>query len=195
MGIFTKKREESVVTPLPSPRPEGSPAPKAEREPERKPQAAPAPAPEASPKPAAQPRPEASVKAPSPKAPPSPEFGIQNAMELMRKLPPDNVPLVVSVVKTTLESLHIDVESIIDDAKQKRAKIAERISGLESEIAELEEEVAARREEIKALQEDGAETKLVQERLQMASGEPVSAGASASASRPDLASILRPPGG
>jgi outer membrane murein-binding lipoprotein Lpp len=113
-------------------------------------------------------------------------------MELMRKLPPDNIPLVVNVVRTTLESLNIDVESIIADAKEKRAKIAERISGLEGEIAELEEEVAARREEIKALHDDAAETKVVQERLQMATGEKAPAGMS----RPELsAPLLRPPGG
>jgi outer membrane murein-binding lipoprotein Lpp len=182
MGIFTKKRDEPNHTPsqelAPRPRPELIPEPELELERESEP--APAPA-------AAQSRPEA-----SPKSPPGPDFGIQNAMELMRKLPPDNIPLVVSVVKTTLESLNIDVESIIKEAKEKRDKIAERISGLEGEIAELEEEVAARREEIKALRDDAAETKVVQERLQQASVERAPAGAS----RPDLsAPLLRPPGG
>lgn len=108
---------------------------------------------------------------PAARTPSGPDFGIQNAMELMRKLPADNVPLVVSVVKTTLESLNVDVESIIEDAKEKRTKISDRISGLQAEIAEFEEEVAARREEIKALQDDATETKTVQERLQMATKE------------------------
>jgi outer membrane murein-binding lipoprotein Lpp len=178
MGIFTKKREESNVIPAQGSRPEVSPVLLIERERAREPEPEPVAAP---------PRPE-----PSPKLTSGPDFGIQNAMELMRKLPPDNIPLVVSVVKTTLESLAIDVESIIEDAKVKRAKIAERISGLEAEIADLEEEVAARREEIKALRDDAAETKLVQERLQMATGElaPPSMG------RPELtAPLLRPPGG
>jgi outer membrane murein-binding lipoprotein Lpp len=179
MGIFTKKRDEPNHTPeqglAPRPRPELIPEPELELESEREPA------------PAARSRPEA-----SPKAPAGPDFGIQNAMELMRKLPPDNIPLVVNVVRTTLESLNIDVASIIEDAKEKRAKIAERISGLEGEIAELEEEVAARREEIKALHDDASETKVVQERLQMATGEK----APASTSRPEHGPPpLRPPGG
>jgi len=177
MGIFTKKRDEPSLTPTPGPaprlRPESSPDIEVELEREREPVVVAV----------AQPRSE-----PSPKAPPSPDFGIQNAMELMRKLPPDNIPLVVSVVKTTLESLNIDVASIIAEAKEKRDKIAERISGLEGEIAELEEEVAARREEIKALRDDASETKIVQERLQQAT-------APAGASRPELGTSLRPPGG
>jgi outer membrane murein-binding lipoprotein Lpp len=179
MGIFTKKRDESNPTPAQelAPRPRPEPIPGLEVEHEREPD----------PEPAAQPRPEA-----SPKALPGPDFGIQNAMELMRKLPPDNIPLVVSVVKTTLESLNIDVESIILEAKEKRDKIAERIKGLEGEIAELEEEVAARREEIKALRDDATETKSVQERLQQALAERAPTGTS----RSDLgASLLRPPGG
>jgi outer membrane murein-binding lipoprotein Lpp len=179
MGIFTKKRDESNPTPAQelAPRSRPEPIPGLEVEHEREPD----------PEPAAQPRPEA-----SPKALPGPDFGIQNAMELMRKLPPDNIPLVVSVVKTTLESLNIDVESIILEAKEKRDKIAERIKGLEGEIAELEEEVAARREEIKALRDDATETKSVQERLQQALAERAPTGTS----RSDLgASLLRPPGG
>ena len=181
MGIFTKKREESSSNPIqessPRPRPEVIREPEPEPEPDTHPTGVGAaqPWPEASPKPTA-----------------GPEFGIQNAMELMRKLPPDNIPLVVSVVKTTLESLNIDVESIIDDAKHKRSKIAERISGLEAEIADFEEEVAARRQEIKALQEDAAETKTVQERLQLATREL----APAAMTRPELAApLLRPPAG
>lgn len=191
MGLFSKKREESTVTPLQGSRPE-SPALVFDHESEPTP--VPAPKLEVT----AAPRPEASPTAapkPSPKAAQASVFGIQNAMELMRKLPPDNIALVVSVVKTTLESLDIDVESIILDAKTKRDKIAERISGLEAEIADLEEEVAARREEIKSLRDDAAETKLVQERLQLASGEsPAVAAAPSSFGKPEPASpLLRPP--
>jgi outer membrane murein-binding lipoprotein Lpp len=183
MGIFTKKRDEPTLTPAPGPtaRPRPEPGPELELAREKEPER------EREPEPVivARSRPEPSPKA----APAGPDFGIQNAMELMRKLPPDNVPLVVSVVKTTLESLNIDIDSIIEEAKEKRDKIAERISGLESEIAELEEEVAARREEIKALRDDAAETKIVQERLQQAT-------APAGVSRPELGiPLLRPPGG
>ncbi|MEX1366607.1 MAG: hypothetical protein AB1Z98_26010 [Nannocystaceae bacterium] len=137
----------------------------------------------------------------SPKPAAGPDFGIQNAMELMRKLPPDNVPLVVGVVKTTLESLHVDVGSIIQEAKAKRAKIATRISGLEAEIAELEEEMGARREEIKALRDDDAETQSVQQRLEMttkaparqAAKDPIPSGFGFGTSEPS-GPLLEPPG-
>jgi hypothetical protein len=95
-------------------------------------------------------------------------YGIQKAIELMRSLPSDNIPLIVQVVRTTLESTNIDVPSIIEDAKAKRARITSRVDGLRREIANFEEEIAARREEIVALDADHAETKLVQERLEMA---------------------------
>jgi len=185
MGLFTKKREESTGIPAQDHRPDVSPVLVVEPEPERVSERAPERAPER--EVVRERRPEA-----SPKAVHGPDFGIQNAMELMRKLPLDNIPLVVSVVKTTLESLHIDVESIIEDAKAKRAKIADRIGNLEHEIAELEEEVAARREEIKALRDDDSETQRVQERLQLATSEAAPGGGG----KPDpLASFLRPPGG
>ncbi|MCX4246780.1 coiled-coil domain-containing protein [Paraliomyxa miuraensis] len=152
MGLFGRKNEE------PAPKPELASKPEPVMSPEPAPQpkiqvAAPAPAP---------------VRAPAP--PPSPEFGIQKAMELMRKLPADNTPLVVQVVRATLESTNVDVTSIISDAKDKRRRIEARIENLRHEIVEFEEEISARRQEISALEADEAETKNVQERLEMAMG-------------------------
>lgn len=146
MGLFDRRREApKQAAPEPAPQPKPKPLPAA--------------------KPAqAAPRQEAPVK---PKVV-TPEFGIQKAIELMRNLPSDNVPLVVQVVRTTLESTNIDVPAIIGDAKAKRSRISDRIKNLKGEIAEFEEEIAARREEIKALEADGAETKMVQERFEMA---------------------------
>ncbi len=98
----------------------------------------------------------------------TPDFGIQKAIELMRNLPSDNIPLVVQVVRTTLESTNIDVAAIVKDAKSKRTRIGDRIKNLKSEIADFQEESGARREEIKALEEDDEETKMVQDRFEMA---------------------------
>jgi hypothetical protein len=102
------------------------------------------------------------------KAEDMPEFGIQKAIELMRDLPSQNVELVVQVVKKTLESMEVDVATIVDDAKSKQAKIQGRIKGLEDEIADFKEEIAGREEEIAALKSDFAETRLVRERLELA---------------------------
>lgn len=110
----------------------------------------------------------APTKTSQPQASDMPDFGIQKAIELMRDLPQQNVELVVQVVKKTLESMQVDVATIIDDAKNKQAKIQGRIKGLEEEIAEFKEEIAAREEEITALKSDFAETRQVRERLELA---------------------------
>lgn len=86
----------------------------------------------------------------------------------MRKLPPENIELVVSVVKTTLESAQVDVESIIEDAVGRRRKISDRIDGLRAEINDFEEEIEGRKTEISALERDYAETTDVQEKLELA---------------------------
>lgn len=152
MGLFDRKRQA----------PEPDPVPEAKPEVQQQAQTQPA----AEPKPAA--APSSSVKKDEKSMTTASDYGIQKAIELMRNLPADNIPLVVQVVRTTLESTNIDVPSIIGDAKAKRARIATRIDGLRKEIAEYEEEIGGRRKEIAALEADGAETKTVQERLELA---------------------------
>jgi hypothetical protein len=154
MSIFDRKRS------TPEPDIDFEPEPPRYQQPQAQPQSPP--------RPQAQPQPEPQVSRPAaPAASAPPSYGIQKAIELMRSLPADNIPLVVQVVRTTLESTNVDVPSIIEDAKAKRARIVTRIEGLRREIANFEEEIAARREEIVALDADHAETKLVQERLEM----------------------------
>jgi len=153
MGLFDRKRpEEEPAAPAPQP----APAPKAA-----------APAKEAEPKKAAEPA-KAEPKPSKAVEPAKPAYGIQNAIELMRQLPSDNVQLVVEVVKKTLESLNVNIGSIITDAEHKHARIDNRVSTLRAEIADYEEEIAARKDEIDALTADRDETKLVKERLEMA---------------------------
>ena len=151
MGLFGKKNVE------PEPEPQPQPA---------KPAKAAKPAPKPEPKPEAK-QAKVVTKKPAPE-PSRPSYGIQNAIELMRQLPEDNVPLVVSVVKKTLESLHVDIASIIADAEKRHDRINDRIAGLETEIEEFEEEIAARKQEIKALSSDRDETVSVKERLELA---------------------------
>ncbi len=164
MGLFDRRREEPAPAPKPKPKPAAAPAAK-QAAPQAQPKVQvnvqkPAPAPAPAPKPAAAPK---------------PEFGIEKAIELMRKLPADNIPLVVQVVRTTLESTNVDVKSIISDAEEKRDRISRRIDGLKTEIADFKEEIAAREEQIARMETDAAETKTVQERLEMAmnGGRPI----------------------
>jgi hypothetical protein len=99
-----------------------------------------------------------------------PSYGIENAIQLMRQLPQDdaNIQLVVTVIKTTLESLKVKVSDIIDDAVRKEKDLEGRVSNLKSAIAEFEKEIQQRRDEIAKLETDHAETTSVKARLQLA---------------------------
>ncbi|MCP4449480.1 MAG: hypothetical protein GY811_29720 [Myxococcales bacterium] len=101
-------------------------------------------------------------------AAPAPDYGIEQAIALMRTLPSDSVELVVRVVKHTLESTDIHIPSIIADATKKQERIESRVALLKVEIADLEEEIALRTREIADLEEDHKETSLVKERLELA---------------------------
>ena len=95
-------------------------------------------------------------------------YGIDDAIQLMRTLPQENVELVVRVVKHTLESTRIDIGAIIDDASQKQQRIEARVQVLKDAIADLEKEIQVRRKEIDELETDHRETTKVKERLVLA---------------------------
>jgi hypothetical protein len=149
MGLFDKKKKDEFDSPnemidLSQPTP-AAPPPQA--------QAAPEPAPKSAVK-----------EAPRPKS----SYGIDQAIELMRTLPAENVELVVQVVKHTLESTNIDIGSIIEDATSKQGRIEARIKLLKEQIADLEAEIKTRRDEIDKLDADHQETSTVKERLVLA---------------------------
>jgi hypothetical protein len=99
-----------------------------------------------------------------------PSYGIESAIQLMRQLPQDdpNVQLLVTVIKTTLESMKVHVSDIIEDAVKKEKDLEGRVSNLKSAIAEFEKEIQQRRDEIAKLEADHAETSSVKARLQLA---------------------------
>ncbi|MEO6952862.1 MAG: hypothetical protein ABI321_13740 [Polyangia bacterium] len=99
----------------------------------------------------------------------NPEFGINAAIQLMRSLPIDKNPeLVVTVIKTTLESLRVKVSDIIADATKKQAQLEGRVEMLTKEISDFEREILQRKEEIARLEADHLETTSVKERLELA---------------------------
>jgi len=124
-------------------------------------------------------RPSAAAAAParSPSRTPVTTYGIDDAIQLMRTLPQENVELVVRVVKHTLESTRIDIGAIIEDASQKQQRIEARVQVLKDAIADLEKEIQVRKKEIDELETDHRETTKVKERLILAekltSGRPV----------------------
>ena len=103
-----------------------------------------------------------------PAAPPL-SYGIQDAILLMRTLPVDqNVELVVSVIKRTLESLNVGVPDLIEDAARRQAMLTQQVQELHRQIANLEHEIQRRKEQIQQIEADYAETTMVKERLEMA---------------------------
>jgi hypothetical protein len=96
------------------------------------------------------------------------EYGVARAIEMMRKLPEEHIELVVDVVRIALESAHIELAAIIDDATRQEVQIDERVAVLRAEISELEQQIATRKEEIAALDAKRQETTRVKERLSLA---------------------------
>lgn len=95
-------------------------------------------------------------------------YGIEEAIVLMRDLPTEPIELVVKVVKTTLESIDVKVSDIIQDAKAKEKTIENRISQLSSEIHNYEEKIKNLKDSIHLLEKDQAETTRVKEHLMLA---------------------------
>jgi hypothetical protein len=76
-------------------------------------------------------------------------YGIAQANELMAKLPTsDNADLVVSVIRTTLESVGVHVGQLIAEAKGREGELRTQIEQRRSTIADLERRIDAEREEI-----------------------------------------------
>jgi len=97
------------------------------------------------------------------------DYGIAEAIQLLRGLPVDQNPeLVVRVVRATLASLNVKLGDIIEDASKKQKTTQERITSEHAKVAELEKQLADHRKEIAALEADLKETTKVKERLQSA---------------------------
>jgi len=97
------------------------------------------------------------------------DYGIAEAIQLMRGLPVDQNPdLIVRVVRATLASLNVRLADIIEDAARKQKATQERIAGEHTKVADLEKQLGEHRREIASLEADLKETTTVKERLQMA---------------------------
>lgn len=111
--------------------------------------------------------PPSQVRPLEPVASPSPRVGIDHAIQLIRSLPTDrNVNLVVTVLKTTLESLGIRVTDIVADAAQRQKDLQGRVGQLKSEIEMLQKEIEQRAQEIVRLEAAHAETTKVRDYLE-----------------------------
>lgn len=96
------------------------------------------------------------------------EYGIDEAIALVRKLPAQDLELEIRVVKGALESANIRIEPIIEDAAETLARIERRVAALKEEIAQREQDKADCLADIARQEEDLAETSLVKSRLELA---------------------------
>ncbi len=160
-----------------------------------------------------QPTPEPAPARPS--RPPEPQaekpqkdgYGIDQLVQLMRRLPSDNIELVVRVLKETLESVKIAVPRLIKEAEKRASDLTSGISDhrraitkLEEELAakqkSIEEEIAAKKKAIEELEAAHQEVSVVKERLNLGlrldapsvTGVPKPAPTPASAPTPPLSS-------
>ena len=92
-------------------------------------------------------------------------YGIQDAIELMRKLPNVNSDIVITVVRKTLESANIQVNEIVADAQKRETEIEDRSDQLIMEIEKLESKISALNEEITELNTEIEETTKVKDLL------------------------------
>ncbi|MGI1677367.1 MAG: hypothetical protein K6L75_01425 [Cellvibrionaceae bacterium] len=95
-------------------------------------------------------------------------YGIEDAILLMKSLPRDNPEVVVTVVKKTLESTKIQVQDILNDAKDKEERIRSKHKALEAEIKQLQEQISKRNQQISDLVQDLNETTDVRQQLELA---------------------------
>ncbi len=99
-----------------------------------------------------------------------PTYGIHETIRLMRSLPVDkNADLVVRVIKSTLESLHVRVVDIVDDANRQEAVVVGRMRELSREVENLQHEIDVKRRDLGSLESELAEIKLAKERLLLTS--------------------------
>jgi hypothetical protein len=136
--------------------------------------------------PAVMPPPLPTGHAPEP-AQPRRGYGVADLISLMKTIPTDRHPdLVVRVVKSTLESVGVRPNDIIEDALRHEGVVRDRIAALEGEIDGLVQEIERRRELIAELQTNISDLIYARERWQGAeSGRPA-------ASEPDGTSSSKP---
>lgn len=97
-------------------------------------------------------------------------YGIDQAIELMKRLPEADMRVLATVIKETLESVNIKVSTIIKDAESKEIRLEEQIKKLDKEIEDLESMIAQRKKSIHEFLSSLEETRQVKNNLALASG-------------------------
>ena len=91
-------------------------------------------------------------------------YSIDDAIKLIRSLPEEDKNT-MQIVKRTLESTHIVISDLIEDAARKESQLEKRATKLQIEIEELQSKIDRRKEEIFAMQERLRDTAKIKEKL------------------------------
>lgn len=94
------------------------------------------------------------------------QYGIDETISLMRKLPIEDSDIVVQVVRETLKSANIDVPEIIADAADKISTLEQQITRMETEIKDLNELIKEKDEAINESKASLDETRKVKNLLE-----------------------------
>lgn len=97
-------------------------------------------------------------------------YGIGQVIELLQKLPGENMDLVVAVVMETLRSADIDVDAVVTDADQQAAHMQRHVADLTAEITALRAQIASKESDISQTRAKLEETLRVKDLLQTTSG-------------------------
>ena len=76
------------------------------------------------------------------------KYSIDHVVALMRDLPSDASDIVVATVTKTLESAGINVQKIVEDARNKETALTAQIEDLNREIDALKKQIADKKEQI-----------------------------------------------
>jgi hypothetical protein len=95
-------------------------------------------------------------------------FGVDEALQLLKQLPDNDDELMIYGVKTTLESVGVDIGQIIQDAQNKAENVKSQIAGVEDEIAALETQILEKSQTIDQHSDHLAELNNLKRRLEHA---------------------------
>lgn len=121
---------------------------------------------------------------------PAGRYSFDDAIGLMRDLPETPNDELMAVICKTLESAHIRLEDVLQDARQKEQRIRREHQGIEQDIQSLQKQIDKKQSELSQLAQTLEELIRIKERFEHARPQPVASSAPtpASPTTPELSS-------
>jgi hypothetical protein len=99
------------------------------------------------------------------------QYGVDQALSLMKQVPLEglNEKLIVSVIRRTLESMGVNIPTLLQASAERQDDITQHIVGLQSEIASMNQAIEEKRSQVNQLQDQLREIGLLMERFEESS--------------------------